>query len=292
MATFSDTAATHLGPTAYIANINWGDGHITNGLIATNSRGGFNVIGTNTFASAGRVPISVDVEKFDATGTSISLTNTALVAAASDHDDAHRLLDDAPRSASRVTLTAGSRRFPGTSRAGRRVRGWGEHHRDGHPATTPGTATFTTSTLMAGHAQLRSRPSTGQLQLRRQHLVLADGDNRLEHHVAVLKVTLSKVRKKGNNKFHQTVVLHNTGGNTLPGPVFFVLGNLNPKVKLINQTGMTNLIPPSPYLTIPAGCLRIRSHPGRAVILSLTFTANYAKKIVYSSLLVGGVTQP
>ena len=52
--------------------------------MASNTPGGFDVFGTNTFSSAGRIPVSVDVQKFEITGgtTNISLTNTAQVTAA------------------------------------------------------------------------------------------------------------------------------------------------------------------------------------------------------------------
>jgi hypothetical protein len=48
----------------YTATINWGDGHLTNGTITKNTKGGFDVSGTNTYATAGAFPINVDVFDF------------------------------------------------------------------------------------------------------------------------------------------------------------------------------------------------------------------------------------
>ena len=48
----------------YTATINWGDGHLTNGVVTANGQGGFNVSGTNTYAQAGAFPINVDIADF------------------------------------------------------------------------------------------------------------------------------------------------------------------------------------------------------------------------------------
>jgi len=80
VATFSDDAA-NVGPVSYTAVVNWGDGSVTNGSVVPSGLGGFNVVSTHTFSTAGQVPTSVDVQKFEVTGgtTDISLSNTALV---------------------------------------------------------------------------------------------------------------------------------------------------------------------------------------------------------------------
>ena len=79
--TFSDTTVGAVAAN-FTAVINWGDGHITNGTVVPDGHGGFDVEGSNTYLIAGRSPISIDVEKLDASGTSLPLTNTALIAAA------------------------------------------------------------------------------------------------------------------------------------------------------------------------------------------------------------------
>ncbi len=87
VATFSD-----LDPNGnakdYTATINWGDGHLNNGKITADGKGGFTVTGTNTFTQAGTFPISVDVADFGG-GPGLagsqpvqSVTNTIQVASA------------------------------------------------------------------------------------------------------------------------------------------------------------------------------------------------------------------
>ncbi|HEY7308741.1 MAG TPA: hypothetical protein VH643_05180, partial [Gemmataceae bacterium] len=62
----------------FTANINWGDGHSSNGTIVADGNGGFAVIGTNTYANAGLFPIAVQIQDF---GSSFfTVTNTASVA--------------------------------------------------------------------------------------------------------------------------------------------------------------------------------------------------------------------
>ncbi len=84
VATFSDTDPNG-NAKDYTAVINWGDGHLTNGTIAKNSSGGFDVSGTNTYAQAGTFPISVDIMDFGGgpgvagSMPTLSVTNTAKV---------------------------------------------------------------------------------------------------------------------------------------------------------------------------------------------------------------------
>jgi hypothetical protein len=84
--TFSDTDPNG-NAKDYTAVINWGDGHLNNGTIKSNGAGGFDVIGTNTYAQAGSFPVSVDVQDFGGgpgiggSSSTQSITNTATVAA-------------------------------------------------------------------------------------------------------------------------------------------------------------------------------------------------------------------
>jgi hypothetical protein len=48
----------------FTAVVNWGDGHLTNGTIAADGRGGFSVTGTHTYLAPGPFPISVDIADF------------------------------------------------------------------------------------------------------------------------------------------------------------------------------------------------------------------------------------
>jgi hypothetical protein len=76
-ATFSD-ADPNANAKDFTANITWGDGHSSNGTIAADGHGGFNVIGTNTFANAGAFSIAVQLQDFG--GSFFTVTNTANVA--------------------------------------------------------------------------------------------------------------------------------------------------------------------------------------------------------------------
>jgi hypothetical protein len=78
VATFSDGDSA-ANARDFTATINWGDGHLTNGIITANGQGGFDVSGTNTYATVGRFTISVDVADFG--GSTQSVTNTANVTA-------------------------------------------------------------------------------------------------------------------------------------------------------------------------------------------------------------------
>jgi hypothetical protein len=84
VATFSD-ADPQANARDFTATINWGDGHLTNGTITANAQGGFDVIGTNTYATTGRFAISVDVADFGGgpglggSSPTQSVTNTASV---------------------------------------------------------------------------------------------------------------------------------------------------------------------------------------------------------------------
>lgn len=60
VASFTD-AYPGLGPGAYVATIDWGDGHISTGTVTADARGGFDVFGTNTYAVAKSYPIGVSV---------------------------------------------------------------------------------------------------------------------------------------------------------------------------------------------------------------------------------------
>ncbi len=81
VATFSD-ANPNAASTDYTAVINWGDGHLSNGKIAANNKGGFDVTGTNSFFSPGLYALSVGVTDFAAGAKTLTVANTALVGTA------------------------------------------------------------------------------------------------------------------------------------------------------------------------------------------------------------------
>jgi uncharacterized protein (TIGR03118 family) len=62
-------------PSGFAALINWGDGQVTQGTIATDPAGGFDVSGTHTFAQSGVFHVAVQVGDKDGDSTSTSTTN-------------------------------------------------------------------------------------------------------------------------------------------------------------------------------------------------------------------------
>jgi hypothetical protein len=286
VATFSDTDATP-GPQAYVANINWGDGHITNGVVTSNGRGGFNVSGANTYASAGLFPLSVDVEKFDASGTSISLTNTALVSAANTTTTLS-LSSSSTEFGQPITLKAVVAPAPNV------VAGTLVVFKDGANVIgtanldSTGTANFSISSLPAGsHNFTAVFPGSFSFNTSTSSTQAANVSSNVTPQFQI--VPLKIVKKSG--KFVQTVLVKNTGGNVIAGPVFFVLHGLSPKVKLVNQTGLTSVPPVSPFVNIPLGPANLFA-PGQVIPLSFSFSTNSAKKIVYVSVVEAGITQP
>ena len=74
----SDTTAN---ASSFTGLIHWGDGHTSPGTITSNSNGGFDVSGTNTFGRGGALPVSVQVQKFDAAADEVTIHNIANVTA-------------------------------------------------------------------------------------------------------------------------------------------------------------------------------------------------------------------
>jgi hypothetical protein len=48
----------------YTATVNWGDGHLSNGVVTADGKGGFNATATNTYGTPGAFPVTVDVADF------------------------------------------------------------------------------------------------------------------------------------------------------------------------------------------------------------------------------------
>jgi len=77
VATFSDLDPNGIAGN-FTATIDWGDGHISPGVVSSNANGGFNVSGSNTYAGGGNFPVTVKIADF--LGSSLSITNVAAVA--------------------------------------------------------------------------------------------------------------------------------------------------------------------------------------------------------------------
>jgi phospholipase C len=62
----------------YSASITWGDGQSSTGTVKSDGKGGFNVVGTNTYAEEGNDTLTVVIA--DAGGSTVTVTSSALVA--------------------------------------------------------------------------------------------------------------------------------------------------------------------------------------------------------------------
>ncbi len=75
-AQFSD-ADPLAAPGDFSATITWGDGHSSPGTVVSDPQGGFDVIGTNTYAGVGSYDVRVDIQ--DSVGTTAQGISTAVV---------------------------------------------------------------------------------------------------------------------------------------------------------------------------------------------------------------------
>ena len=80
VATFADTLTTtaNLDPGAFVASINWGDGHVSTGSISYVAGTGFTVTGSNTYATAGTFPVAVTLTRLSGDATTV-IQGTATV---------------------------------------------------------------------------------------------------------------------------------------------------------------------------------------------------------------------
>jgi hypothetical protein len=281
VATFNDMT---MGATAanFTAVINWGDGHITNATVVADGKGGFNVDGSNTFLTAGMRPISVDVEKLDAAGSAISLTNTAQIAAAST---ATKLVTSAASSqlGQALTLTA-TVTASGATPDGGFVEFLDGSRIVGVTALTGGTATLTTTSLTAGphsiqavflgNTNFNTSTSTGV------------GVNVLTDVTSQFRITLGAIKGRGG-KFTQVDTLVNTGGQLL-GPIDLVLLGLSSKVKLLGAGTTKNFFVGSPFIVVTGGAA---AH-NQSLPITLIFKAKSKKALAYTPRVLAGVGQP
>jgi uncharacterized protein (TIGR03118 family) len=74
VARFTD-ADKNTDPAQYAASIQWGDGKVSSGTIAADPNGGFDVIGTHTFAQDGTPRVTALISDKDGDAASVSTTN-------------------------------------------------------------------------------------------------------------------------------------------------------------------------------------------------------------------------
>jgi hypothetical protein len=77
VASFTD-ANPNAKASDYKVTITWGDGQTSAGTVVANGTGGFNVIGTNNYATSGTLPLTVTIQ--DPGGSSVTVNSTAQVA--------------------------------------------------------------------------------------------------------------------------------------------------------------------------------------------------------------------
>jgi hypothetical protein len=284
VATFSD-ADPNGTASDFTATIDWGDGQRSAGTITANGQGGFNVSGTNTYASAGSFPIHVLVQ--DLGLTDVNLTNTATVA----------------KTATTTALTSSvSNVFAGQS-----VTFTATVHASAGTQTPTGPVLFLDGGKVLGVVQLNA---SGQAVLTTTltpgaHNVTAayNGDaafnTSTSSPVAVtinpdvtslVNITVGKAKAKGKGRFRVHVVVQNKGSLALPAPLELVLDGLPGGVSLRGKKGVTSVFPPlgSPFADLgAAGALA----PGGSLAIDLDFNAPSAKRVHFTARVLAGSSQ-
>ncbi|MBX6312584.1 MAG: Ig-like domain repeat protein [Isosphaeraceae bacterium] len=278
VATFS---TTDLMPVAgqFKATINWGDGHLTNGAVAANGRGGFDVSGMHTYDRAGVIPVIVSIEDFSG-APELSFTNYVRVA----------------QGAATVDLTGPSGTLsvgqPATFTAtvkgpmgGPTPTGFvtfleGANMLATVPLGPDGKASFTTSSLSPGRHSISARyGGDANLSATTSTAVDVTISPDVSNQVAV---TRNVIRRRGRF-FQQVVGLRNNGPN-LTGPVVLVLDNLGPGVVLRNANGTFE---GKPFLTFVARGNTFGT--GDVINKILLFSARRPRNITYSPRILVGV---
>ena len=267
----------------FFATVNWGDGHFNNGVVKANAQGGFDVVGTNTFASAGLFPIAVTAVDFG--GSEVAVFNTAQVNKVTSQVTLASSTANGITGQS-ITFTAAVSTAPG--------------------ATTPtGTVTFldgatalgTSAVDASGVARLVTTLAPGSDSI--TAIYNGDGGSATSKASALTQAVSPDVtsllalefgaKKRRRGGFVQSVTIHNFGSNAISGPLVLVLGGLGHKVRLVNASGATQRISPpgSPFLSAGAGGLG----SGASVSVELIFAIKRGK-LNFSTRVFSGLSQP
>jgi hypothetical protein len=272
----------------YTATINWGDGHLTNGTITANAKGGFDVSGVNTYTHAGAFPINVDIADFGggpgAAGSAptLSVNNTIQVQPGS--------------TTTTLTVSSGQSQFnqpvtlTATVHAAGAVGGTVTFYNDGTPlGTVPvganNQASLTTSSLPPGNHYLTAVYS-GDANF--QGSAGAATESVSPNVTGQFLLFFGKARKHGKH-FRIKATLVYIGANALPGPVLLALDGLPGGVALEGANGVTVTQPPagSPFVVLNlSGAGQVS--PGQFLSLDLDFGAASAGKIVFTPRLLAG----
>lgn len=270
----------------FFAVINWGDGHQTNGSIVANGQGGFDVVGTNTYATAGLFPVAV--KAFDFGGSEVTVVNTAKI----------------DKFATQVTLTTSGNAF-----AGQPITLTATVTTANNGPKPTGTVTFFDGTTAVGTAAVDANgvaKLTTTLAVGNHNLTATfngDGSTATSTSAAVTQVVspdvtslvsivLGKVKIKGKRVI-RTVTIKNLGGSAISGPLHLVLRNLTAGARLVNASGTTQTITPvgSPFVTLNLAKMGGQLGAGSSLSLDLTFTSK-KKFVSFASALIAGLNQP
>lgn len=292
-AAFTGTVATFssANPAAtardFFAVINWGDGHLTNGAVTANAQGGFNVSGTNTFATAGLVPVSVTA--FDFGGSEVTIANTARV----------------DKFATQVALaTSGSPSF-----AGQPIVLTATVTTANNGPKPTGTVTFLDGTTPLGTSVI---DANGQARLtvtlaNGTHSVTAtfngDGSTTTSTSAAVsqvvnpdvtslLSIVLGRPRRRGR-RVVVTATIRNNGAGAIGGPLNLILDNLSANARLVNATGRTQVVQPlgTPFLTLSLASVGGQLGSGSSLAIDLSFTSR-RNRVNFTPRVLSGLSQP
>jgi streptogramin lyase len=107
----------------------------------------------------------------------------------------------------------------------------------------------------------------------------------------LFSVTPSRPRRQGKNRFQVSVTLRNISSQAVNGPIFLVLDNLSPKVKLLQPAaaGTTHVLSPlnSPFVAVPPGGSSTFG-PGGSITLTLTFRSPSARLVRFTPRVLAG----
>jgi hypothetical protein len=284
--TFSD-ANRNANAKDFTATINWGDGHYANGKIQANGSGGFDVIGTNTFARSGAFAISVDVADFG--GESTTVTTTGQVARATPQV---ALVVPTSTVVGQPTVLTATIQPP-----------------TGGTGTPAGSVSFFDGTTLLGTSVV---DSTGKATLSLPlspgaHSLTAtyNGDNAFTSATSAAATTnvspnvtsLFAIELVGNRSFRgrraRVYRLTYRGSNPLPLPVIVALDNLNPRIGVRNADGVTKNFAPlgSPFVIADTtGATQI--NPGDTAFVGFILSRFNARRDQLNFRVLAGVSKP
>jgi hypothetical protein len=286
VATFSDSDP-NANAKDFTAQIDWGDGHHTNGAVTGNAQGGFDVTGTNTYGQAGDFPISVDVADFG--GATISITNTAEVGTTNTQiviaPPANVIVGQATVLTATVTPTLGTGAPTGFVA-----------FVDGN-----GSILGIAAVTAGGQATLNVKLTPGP------HAISAEysGDHSFNQTVsAPVAATVSPdvtsfltVTIVGQGRFRgrrATIVrLANRSMVTVPGPLYLVLDNLSRRTRLRNADGFTRNVPPlgSPFIVADLGGAQFVA-PGGTATAGIVLSGFNPRRQTLTFRVLAGLSQP